>query len=709
MKIESPFRFSTLLVLVVFGACALAEPAFAQSEKRIALVIGNGAYRFNNTLKNPPNDAADMASALKRDGFQVTLLTDASRDAMEKSVRAFGTSLKDPDAVGLFYYSGHGAQADGQNYLLPVDSDIQDADELRYKAMDAESILAKMRSAGNKLNIVVLDACRNNPFPGSSRSGEKGLAIVKVKVPDSVIVFATDPGSTAEDGSGRNSPFTAAFMAVMEKPGMDIAVMMKQVTGRVQAETGGKQTPWVSTNLTKDFAFVPGGRTAPAPQSTTAPVPRAPTLTVTRVYGSLLVTAATAGSLYLDGRLLGDIPAGAEARLDNVEAGDRTLELHYAEGRVEQHTATVESGAAATVAFTYREGGPAPESGSSEQTGAGLPAEGQSGSSQQTAELFRLAKNGSPEDIQATIRKGANVNAQDENYLSPLRLAAAYNTNPEVIKVLVDAGADVNTPDYAQFTPLMYAASRNQNPEVIAALLDAGADPKAANGMGKTAFDYAQANEKLKGSDAFQKLASASAQPPAAEEIQPKPPVVAAKDSLQSGDPLPQASIKIDGKFDDWEDILPAFLNPYTSKGNLGIRRAFLARDDKTLYVKMEIADDTRSWLLHPDNFNREHRTVYGVFIGDRTFNINLNVYYDPERNTWHTDIGGGPVGDWKRISSLGNWAMKGSSMEAGFPLASFAKYVAPGGSYMTSVYTCYNEGNKVVTVDSPQAKQLQF
>jgi hypothetical protein len=193
------------------------------------------------------------------------------------------------------------------------------------------------------------------------------------------------------------------------------------------------------------------------------------------------------------------------------------------------------------------------------------------------------------------------------------------------------------------------------------------------------------------------------AQPVASAEQQPP------GEPLAKGDAIPTAAIKIDGKFDDWEDIRPAFVNPYTSKGNMGIRRAFLARDDKTLYVKMEIADDTPSSWFHSDNFNREHNTVYGVFIGDATFNIGLNVYYDRERNTWHTDIGGGPVRDWKHISTLGSWAMKGSSMEAGFPLAAFAKYVVPGNQYMTSVYSTYNEGGKAVAVDSTQGKQLQY
>ncbi len=263
MRIPTPAAALCLVML------SLAPQA--RAEKRVALVIGNGAYRFNTTLRSPPNDAADVAEALRASGFAATTLVDAGREAMERSIRDFGSALKDPEAVGLFYYSGHGAQCEGQNFLLPVDSDIQDADELRYKAVDAESVLAKMRSAGNRLNIVVLDACRNNPFPGSTKSAERGLAIVKVKVPESLIVYATDPGSVAADGEGRNSPFTRAFIDQMGVPGQDVAVMMKRVTAAVRAATKGAQSPWTSSNLSVDFAFrAVSSAAAPAPSGAPA-------------------------------------------------------------------------------------------------------------------------------------------------------------------------------------------------------------------------------------------------------------------------------------------------------------------------------------------------------------------------------------------------------------------------------------------------------
>lgn len=283
----------------------LLTPAAAQ-EKRVALVVGNSAYKFNTTLKNPAHDAADVANALTEAGFEVFLRLDADLDTLNKAVREFGTKLKDPQAVGLFYYSGHGAQVQGKNYLIPVSADIQDADEVAYKALDTEAVLAKMESAGNSLNIVILDACRNNPFPGSGRSGDRGLSALKVSLPESVIVYATEPGRVADDGNDRNSPFTAAFLSAMNVPGQDITMMMKKLTADVRQKTGGRQSPRVDSNLTRDFMFFePTEEDASgAPAFKPTAVPQAPKPQVS--WQLPVPTAKIEGGTFIMGRNNGD-------------------------------------------------------------------------------------------------------------------------------------------------------------------------------------------------------------------------------------------------------------------------------------------------------------------------------------------------------------------------------------------------------------------
>ncbi len=346
MKRPSP------VVFVIAMAAMLASPAFA--EKRVALVIGNGAYKTSTTLKNPPADAADISAALKSAGFAVTTLIDARREAMEKAVRDFGSALKDPDAVGLFYYSGHGAQVEGANYLLPVDADIQAQDELAYKAVNAEQVLAKMRSAGNRLNIVVLDACRNNPFPGSTRSADKGLAVVGVKVPESIIVYATDPGAVAQDGDGRNSPFTKAFITQLAVSGQEISVALRRVTGEVKDVTKGAQTPWISTNYTSDFSFRPagGGSVAATPALSPAAPSKTPSFgAVTAATGNLSITLATAGTVSVAG-LSASVPAST-VPVNDLPAGSQTVSVTYADGKSESRTVTVPSGGTVSVGFAY--------------------------------------------------------------------------------------------------------------------------------------------------------------------------------------------------------------------------------------------------------------------------------------------------------------------------------------------------------------------
>ncbi len=223
------------------------------TERRIALVIGNGGYK-SSPLKNPVNDAVDVSARLGRLGFEVAKGMDMTRKEMRKAIRKYGNDLK-KGGVGLFYYSGHGMQVKGRNYLIPVGVDIQSEDEVEDEAIDAGMVLRKMDSAGNAMNMVFLDACRDNPFARSFRSSQGGLA--QMDAPSgSLIVYSTAPGSIAADGSGRNGTFTKNLLLHLSISGLEVGQLLRKVRVSVKKETGGKQIPWESSSLEGNFYFV---------------------------------------------------------------------------------------------------------------------------------------------------------------------------------------------------------------------------------------------------------------------------------------------------------------------------------------------------------------------------------------------------------------------------------------------------------------------
>ncbi len=247
---------------------AVSKPKVEANEQRVALVIGNSSYK-EAPLKNPANDATDMASALRALGFSVTLKTNADSRQMRAAVREFAQHLK-RGGVGLFYYAGHGVQSrNGRNYLIPVGAYLKDEFELEDEALDANRVLAGMEEAGNRVNIVILDACRNNPFARSWRSVSSGLAQMSAPA-GSFVGFATAPGQVAADGSGRNGLYTKHLLANLKAGDSDIDRVFTRVTAAVAKETGNKQVPWKSSSLTGDFYFRPatgGAQTTSATSS----------------------------------------------------------------------------------------------------------------------------------------------------------------------------------------------------------------------------------------------------------------------------------------------------------------------------------------------------------------------------------------------------------------------------------------------------------
>lgn len=219
-------------------------------------MIGNASYG-TSPLRNPANDAEDMTIVLKELGFKVTTLIDASHQEMYQAIRDFGKSISRADA-GLFYFAGHGMQVDGVNYLIPVGADVQSEEEVKFNAIDANLVLAKMEQAKSRTNILLLDSCRDNPFTRSFRSSSRGLAIMDAPS-GSLVVYATAPGSVAADGQGKNGIFTGAMLRHLKTPGVDVEAMLRQVRKEVMAETGNQQVPWSSSSLTDSFYFAGDG------------------------------------------------------------------------------------------------------------------------------------------------------------------------------------------------------------------------------------------------------------------------------------------------------------------------------------------------------------------------------------------------------------------------------------------------------------------
>ena len=229
------------------------------AENRIALVIGNSNYK-SSPLKNPVNDAYDMAEALRKCNFQVYNAFNADKNKLSNAIKIFSAKMHRSNTVCLFYYAGHGIQVKGENYIIPIGIKMNSEDDIPDNCIQVSSILRRMESARNKFNIIILDACRDNPFKRSFRSNLKGLA--QMDAPKgSILIYATAPGSVANDGEGRNGVYTSALLKYLQIKGMELTSILKYVRKEVIAVTNDMQIPWESSSLTDDFYFFPPEKT----------------------------------------------------------------------------------------------------------------------------------------------------------------------------------------------------------------------------------------------------------------------------------------------------------------------------------------------------------------------------------------------------------------------------------------------------------------
>jgi formylglycine-generating enzyme required for sulfatase activity len=270
-----------IFLISLFSPC-LAGEVDPHKEYRVALVIGNSSYK-DSPLKNPSNDAKDIADALQDLGFEVVFGTNLNKQQIRQKVSEFRPMLKKAD-VGFFYFAGHGLQYKGVNYLVPISYDINNESEITTEALATNSILKQMDNAGNAVNIVILDACRNNPFAGSYQVAKRNLkkpdislmqnTLANVEVTrglkrssstglsridgpsGSLIAFATAPGNVAADGKGKNGLYTLHLLEYMNQPGLSIEHVFKKVRIGVMKDTSGKQIPWENSSLLGDFYFI---------------------------------------------------------------------------------------------------------------------------------------------------------------------------------------------------------------------------------------------------------------------------------------------------------------------------------------------------------------------------------------------------------------------------------------------------------------------
>jgi uncharacterized caspase-like protein len=251
-----------LIKLAALASTCWMSVGQALAENRIALVIGNSSYTSVTALPNPANDAKAMTNFLNSAGFQVVQAPDLTQSDMRRTIADFAKTVteKGPDTVALVFYAGHGLQVDGENFLVPVDARIEREADVPLQAMRLNDLMNALSSVPSKSRIVILDACRNNPFSAINKTAGRGLAIVDAPN-GSIVSYSTAPGTEALDGDGQNSPYTTALMKIGHEPGLQIEQLLKRVRLDVSNTTARQQFPWESSSLTVEFSFFPAGST----------------------------------------------------------------------------------------------------------------------------------------------------------------------------------------------------------------------------------------------------------------------------------------------------------------------------------------------------------------------------------------------------------------------------------------------------------------
>jgi len=337
----SKYKFISALLLFFSLSAALSAQQNSAPPK-YALVIGNGAYTNLGSLTNPVNDASDISAVLLSLGFTVDKIVNGDLDQMENAVIRLKNRLStSEDAYGFFFYAGHGVQSGGENYLIPVDANIPDENFLRNRAVSVQAVLDELNDARNSLNVVVLDACRDNPF-GWARSANRGLAIITRQPADSIIVYSTSAGQTASDGTGRNGLFTSQLLNNLRDPSLEVAEVFKRTGADVSSVSNRRQVPAVYNQF---FGTAYLGTVSIQG-------------TVGQATGILQISTITAGTVEITGMAVNqtvDLPAWGNWSSDKeINAGTYRITIRYEDGKTEEKTVELGRSETQKVEFDYR-------------------------------------------------------------------------------------------------------------------------------------------------------------------------------------------------------------------------------------------------------------------------------------------------------------------------------------------------------------------